>query len=247
MFDLSAKTAVVTGAANGIGKAITTLFLERGAQVVATDLAADDLEAAFGSHDRARLVTGDISDDGVQAAVVAAAQEHFGTLDILVNNAGIAIAGDYETLTDAQFDQIMAINVRAVFRLTRLALPLLKQAKRGRVINLGSIMSDVGGPALAIYGASKHAVAGLTKGMAVDFGPHGITANYLQPGAIWTKMSEPFMDDPAFRQYWEEKAPVGRLGEAPEVAMAALFLASDEAQFVSGTGLNVDGGAIVKF
>ena len=149
-FDLTGKTAVVTGAANGIGKAITTLFLERGAQVVATDLAADDLEAAFGAHDRVRLVTGDISDDGVQAAVIAAAEDHFGALDILVNNAGIAIAGDYETLTDEQFDQIMAINVRAVFRLTRLALPLLKAATRGRVINLGSIMSDVGGPALAI-------------------------------------------------------------------------------------------------
>ena len=177
MFDLNEKTAIVTGAANGIGKAITTLFLERGAQVVATDLAEDDLAAAFGSHERARLVTGDIASDDVQAAVIAAAETHFGALDILVNNAGIAIAGDYETLTDEQFDQIMASNVRAVFRLTRLALPLLKQAQHGRVINLGSIMSDVGGPALAIYGASKHAVAGLMKGMAVDFGPHGITAN----------------------------------------------------------------------
>lgn len=247
MFDLTGKTAVVTGAANGIGKAITSLFLERGAQVVATDVANDDLGAAFGDHERVTTVTGDIADDTVQQSIIDAAQSQFGALDILVNNAGIAIAGDYETLTDDQFDQIMAINVRAVFRLTRLALPLLKQSKHGRVINLGSIMSDVGGPALAIYGASKHAVAGLTKGMAVDFGPHGITANYLQPGAIWTKMSEPFMDDPAFRQYWEDKAPIGRLGEAPEVAMAAVFLASDEAQFVSGTGLNVDGGAIVKF
>ncbi|MEM7452506.1 MAG: SDR family oxidoreductase, partial [Pseudomonadota bacterium] len=137
MFDLNEKTAIITGAANGIGKAITTLFLERGAQVVATDLAEDDLAAAFGSHDHARLVTGDIASDDVQAAVIAAAEAHFGALDILVNNAGIAIAGDYETLTDEQFDQIMAINVRAVFRLTRLALPLLKQAQHGRVINLG--------------------------------------------------------------------------------------------------------------
>ncbi len=247
MFDLGGKTAVVTGAANGIGKAIATLFLERGAQVVAVDLAADELEAAFGDHERATCVAGDISEDTVQGAAVAAAREQFGGLDILVNNAGIAIAGDYETLTDEQFDHIMAVNVRPIFRLTRLALPMLKASGRGRVINLGSIMSDVAGPGLAIYGASKHAVAGLTKGMAVDFGPHGITANYLQPGAIWTKMSEPFMDDPDFRKYWEDKAPIGRLGEASEVAMAALFLASDEAQFVSGTGLNVDGGAIVQF
>ena len=108
-------------------------------------------------------------------------------------------------------------------------------------------MSDVAGPGLSIYGTSKHAVAGLTKGMAVDFGQYGITANYLQPGSIVTKLSAPFMDDPEFKAYWEAKAPIGRLGEAQEVAVAALFLASKEAQFVSGTGLNVDGGAIVQF
>ena len=132
-------------------------------------------------------------------------------------------------------------------RLTRKPLPLLKQSKTGRVINLGSIMSDMAGPGLAIYGASKHAVAGLSKGMAVDFGKFGITVNYLQPGSIITKMSGPFMADPEFKAYWEAKAPIGRLGEANEVAVAALFLASGEAQFVSGVGLNVDGGAIVQF
>ncbi|MFK8016856.1 MAG: SDR family NAD(P)-dependent oxidoreductase, partial [Gammaproteobacteria bacterium] len=110
-----------------------------------------------------------------------------------------------------------------------------------------SIMSDLGGPALAIYGASKHAVAGLSKGMAVDLGKHGITVNYLQPGAIWTKMSEPFMDDPDFLQYWETKAPAGRLGQPEEVASAAMYLLSEEARFVSGVGFNVDGGAIVQF
>ena len=108
-------------------------------------------------------------------------------------------------------------------------------------------MSDLAGPGLAIYGTSKHAVAGLTKGMAVDLGKYGITVNYLQPGSIVTKLSEPFMDDPEFKAYWEQKAPLGRLGEAEEVAIAALFLAADECQFVSGVGLNVDGGAIVQF
>ena len=190
MFDLSGKTAVVTGAANGIGKAICELFLERGARLVAADMAADDLDTAYGGNDRVHCVAGDIAEDTVQGAVVAAARERQGGIDILVNNAGIAIAGDYETLTDEQFDRIMAVNVRAIFRLTRLALPLLKQSRAGRVINLGSIMSDVAGPGLAIYGTSKHAVAGLTKGMAVDFGPHGITANYLQPGA-WPRCSWP--------------------------------------------------------
>ena len=179
--------------------------------------------------------------------MLEAAESRFGGLDILVNNAGIVIAGDYDTLTDEQWDRIMDVNVRSMFRLTREALPLLKASGSGRVINLGSIMSDVAGPGLAIYGTSKHAVAGLTKGMAVEFGKFGITANYLQPGSIVTKLSQPFMDDPEFKAYWEAKAPIGRLGEAEEVAVAALFLASREAQFVSGTGLNVDGGAIVQF
>ncbi len=116
-----------------------------------------------------------------------------------------------------------------------------------RIINPGSIMSDMGGPSLSIYGMPKHTVAGLSKGMAVDLGKHQITVNYLQPGSIVTALSEPFMDDPVFKKYWENKAPVGRLGQAEEVAYATLFLATDEAQFISGLGLNVDGGAIVNF
>ena len=202
MFDLSGKTAVVTGAANGIGKAICELFLERGARLVAADMAADDLDTAYGGNDRVHCDEGEIAElreelgadysgaNLLDPAAIEAMMAEIGGIDILVNNAGIAIAGDYETLTDEQFDRIMAVNVRAIFRLTRLALPLLKQSRAGRVINLGSIMSDVAGPGLAIYGTSKHAVAGLTKGMAVDFGPHGITANYLQPGA-WPRCSWP--------------------------------------------------------
>ncbi|MEM7099279.1 MAG: SDR family oxidoreductase [Pseudomonadota bacterium] len=247
MFKLTDKRVVVTGAANGIGKAITSLFLNRGAKVIATDMDGTALEAAFKDSENVTLLAGDLSDDSTQTRVLEAAASQLGGLDILVNNAGIVVAGDFDTLTDAQWDQIMGINVRAVFRMTRDAVPMLKQSGRGRVINLGSIMSDLAGPGLAIYGTSKHAVAGLTKGMAVDLGKYGITVNYLQPGSIVTKLSEPFMDDPEFKSYWEQKAPIGRLGEADEVAIAALFLAADECQFVSGVGLNVDGGAIVQF
>ncbi|MEM8547133.1 MAG: SDR family oxidoreductase [Pseudomonadota bacterium] len=247
MFDLTGKRALVTGAANGIGKAIVQLFVERGARIVATDLDDAALATAFGSDEAVTTVAGDIATDATQAAVLTTAEQSLGGLDILVNNAGIVIAGDFVSLTDDQWDHIMNVNVRAVFRLTREAVPLLTKNPSSRVINLGSIMSELAGPTLSIYGTSKHAVAGLTKGMAVDLGPLGITVNYLQPGSIITKLSEPFMDDPDFKKYWEDKAPIGRLGEAREVAMAALFLASDETQFISGLGLNVDGGAIVKF
>ena len=247
MSSLDGKTAIVTGAANGIGRAIAKALRAHNANVVAADLAADDLDAAFDGDNGVERVVVDVTDDDAPSRTVDATVNRFGAIDFLINNAGIAVAGDFESLTDAQFDRIMAVNVRSMFRLSRDAVPHIKKSKQGRILNLGSIMSDLGGPSLSIYGASKHAVAGLTKGMAVDLGKFGITVNYLQPGAIWTKMSEPFMDDPDFKAYWQNKAPIGRLGEADEVASAALYLLSEEARFVSGVGFNVDGGAIVQF
>lgn len=247
MSSLSGRRAVVTGAGNGIGLSIARSFAEAGARVVAVDLSADDLDGAFGGDARCVTLVQDVAADDAPSNVIGTAVEQLGGIDILVNNAGIVVAGAFETLTDEQFDSIMGVNVRAMFRISREAVSHLRESGRGRIINLGSIMSDLAGPTLAIYGASKHAVAGLTKGMAVDLGPYGITVNYLQPGSIVTKMSEPFMDDPEFKAYWEAKAPIGRLGQPEEVAAAALFLASEEAQFVSGVGFNVDGGAIVQF
>lgn len=247
MPDLSRRAAVVTGAGNGIGRAIARAFADNGARVLAVDCAASDLAAAFGGDERYARLVQDVTADDAPGNIVGTAVEQLGGIDILVNNAGIVVAGPFETLTDEQFDTIMGVNVRAIFRLSREALPLLKASGSGRIINLGSIMSDLAGPTLAIYGTSKHAVAGLSKGMAVDLGQYGITVNYLQPGSIVTKMSEPFMDDPEFRRYWEAKAPIGRLGQPDEVAAAALFLADEKAQFVSGLGFKVDGGAIVQF
>lgn len=246
MFDLSGTGAIVTGAANGIGRAIAQLYSDRGAKVMAVDLEAEELAAAFPNESIATHVA-DVTGAQAPQAIVDAALAALGRIDILVNNAGICIPGSFESLTDDQWQRIMAVNVSSIFHISRAALPHLKESSRGRIINLGSIMSDLAGPDLSIYGTSKHAVAGLTKGMAVDLGKYGITVNYLQPGSIVTKMSEPFMDDPAFKAYWEQKAPIGRLGEAEEVATAALFLASEEARFVSGVGLNVDGGAIIQF
>ncbi|MCG8440236.1 MAG: SDR family oxidoreductase [Caulobacterales bacterium] len=244
---LHGKRAIVTGAASGIGEAIARAFLREGAAVLVVDLPDRNVAQAYAGMARAIPLDQDVTAPDAPKTIIAVAAERLGGLDILVNNAGMAAASEVETTSDELWDRVMALNVTALFKITREALPHLKASGKGRIINLGSIMSDMAGPDLFVYGASKHAVAGMTKSMAVDLGQYGITANYLQPGAIVTALSAPFFADETFRKYWEDKAPIGRLGEPEDVAVAALFLATDEAQFISGVGLNVDGGAIVKF
>jgi len=243
MGTLAGKTAIVTGAASGIGEAIAKLYHAEGAQVLAVDLA----EAGLPADARMALLAMDVTAGDAPDAIIAAAQAAFGGLDILVNNAGICLPGSIEDQSLESWDRVFEVNVRALFRITQAAVPLMKAKGWGRILNLGSIMSDFGGPSLCAYGASKHAVAGFTKSLAVDLGAYGITANYLQPSAIWTGMSKPFMEDPDFRAYWEGKAPAGYIGEPEDVAAPALFLASDAARFVSGMGFRICGGAMARF
>ncbi len=244
---LGGKVAIITGAASGIGRASAILFLQQGAKVFLVDLPDQNLVDQFDDYDHARTLEIDVTDPDAPRRIVDGAVEAFGGLDILVNNAGIAVGADFESTDDDTWDRVMDVNVNSIFRISRAAVPHIRQRGRGRIINVGSIMSDMAGPGLCAYGTSKHAVAGLSKAMAVDLGKYQITVNYLQPGAIVTGLSEPFFKDPEFRAYWENKAPVGRLGQPEDVAAAALFLASDDADFVSGVGFNIDGAAIVNF
>ncbi len=244
---LEGKVAIITGAANGIGRATAELFHREGAKLILADMSGQGLVEKFQDMEAVVTVEQDITDDDAPSIIVGMANDHFGGVDILVNNAGICIPGTVEDIDEDMWDRTMNVNIRSMYRLTREAVPLLKESNKGRIINVGSIMSDMAGPGLCAYGTSKHAVAGFTKSLAVDLGQFQITANYLQPGSIITALSEPFMEDEAFRTYWENKAPIGRLGNADEVASAALYLASEEAQFVTGLGFNVDGGAIVNF
>lgn len=232
---LEGRSALVTGAGSGIGAATARRLAADGARVYRVDLQGDvDRQA-------------DVTAPGINAELVAETVARHGGLDILVPCAGISAFHPLEGHDDAYFDQVMAVNVTAVFRLIRDAVPALKQSPHGRIVTIGSTMARFGDAGLVAYGASKHAVLGMTRSVACELGPFGVTVNCLQPGAIETPMTEPaFTDMPEFRTYWEKKAALGRLGQPEDIADVIAFLASDDARFFSGQGFFVDGGAMQR-
>jgi 3-oxoacyl-[acyl-carrier protein] reductase len=232
---LAGRRALVTGAGSGIGRATALRLAADGAGVFTVDLK--------GEVDR----HADVTSPGINAALVADAAARLGGLDIVVPCAGVSAFHPLEGHDDAYFEQVMAVNVTAVFRLIRDAVPELKRSGRGRIVTIGSTMARFGDAGLVAYGASKHAVLGMTRSIACELGPFGITANCLQPGAIETPMTEPaFTAMPEFRTYFEKKAPLGRLGQPEDIADVIAFLCSDDARFMTGQGFLVDGGAMTR-
>ena len=229
---LDGRAALVTGAGSGIGLATAERLAADGARVLTTDRA--------GNVD----IVADVTEPGTNAKLVAEVDARFGGLDIVVACAGITGMQMLDGHDDEFFDQMMAVNVTAVFRLMRDALPLLKRSPHGRIILIGSVMSSFGEAGMTAYSASKHAVLGMTKSVAAEVGAFGITVNCIQPGAIDTPMTAPaFTAMPEVKQRWIDKAALGRLGQPEDIADVAAFLASDDARFMSGHGLFVDGGA----
>lgn len=241
---LAGLNCVVTGAADGIGRATTEKFLAEGACVLGCDINEAGLASLEMAEGLRRLELDVTAADAVELLLTAIADE-LGGLDVLVNNAGISLGAPVESLSDALWQQVLDVNLNAVFRLSRAAIPLLKAGGRGRIINIGSVMSDLSAPAMGAYTVSKHGVAGLTKTLALELGEFGITANYIRPGAIVTGITrDTFAADEGFRAFWEQKAALKRLGQPEDIANAIAFLASDEAAFITGHGLLVDGGAL---
>ena len=240
---LDGRRAIVTGGASGIGKGIVEAFVRAGAKVLAVDRLSDSWTTSESTQDGMARFAIDITGKEAPGRIVEAAVGLLGGIDILVNNAGISVLGGADSTTDEQWDRLMAVNVTAAFRLTREAVPHLKQSDSGRIINTGSIMSELAGPGQIAYITSKHAIAGMTKAMAVDLGPFGIRANFIQPGAVVTPLSEPYMADEEFLAYWKRKIPLGHLAKPVDIAPVAVFLASRAADYVSGEGLRIDGGA----
>ena len=235
----SGRCALVTGAADGIGQATARRLLAEGARVLAVDRNPDGLSQFSDS------LVADVTQSPTE--LVAQVIERFGSLDYLINNAGVASGAPVESLTDELWAQVMGVNVDAVFRLTRAAIPYLKQSSRGRIVNIGSVRSQFADVGAAAYTASKHAVAGLTKTLAVELGEFGVTANYIQPGAIMTGITRQVFEQRAeFKDYWVKKSALKRLGTPDDVAGAIGFLLSEDASFISGHGLTVDGGAMAS-
>ncbi|MGD0189667.1 MAG: SDR family NAD(P)-dependent oxidoreductase [Rhizomicrobium sp.] len=244
---LEGRNAVITGAASGIGRAIAKLFADEGARVLAVDLAGRDLTRVHEGEKNIACLEKDISANEAPNFIVEAALEKFALLDIVVNNAGIGSNALAEDIALEAWDRVIAVNLTAQMRICQRAIPHLKQSPAGRIINVASVMAEGTDYGLSAYCASKAGVAGLTRTLALELGKFGITANYIEPGAIATGMTKPLWDArPEVADIWAKKSALRRIGQPMDIARAALFLASDDAGFVTGHGLRVDGGLMLR-
>lgn len=244
---LSGKAAIVTGAASGIGRATAQLFAREGAHVLAVDLPGKGLADAHKNNERIATLEKSVADNDAAEAIVDGAAKKLGRLDILMNNAGIASNALAEAMTMEQWNRTLAINLTAPFVLCQRAIPHLRASGAGRIINVASVMAEGTDYGLSAYCASKAGVAGVTRTLALELGKFGITANYLLPGAIKTGMTSPLWEArPDVADIWAKKSALRRLGQPEDLAKAALFLASEDGAFVTGHGLTVDGGLMLR-
>ena len=244
---LEEKVALISGGARGMGAAEARLFAREGAKVVVADVLEAEGQAVVESiaevGGEAVFVMLDVTSEDDWQRAINLATSRFGKLDILVNNAGVGSRGRIEDTTEAQWDWVMDINAKGVFLGTRHAIPEMRKGGGGSIINISSQLGLVGmHEASPEYQASKGAVRLLTKSTAIQYASEGIRANSVHPGPIVTPMNDQSRGDPAVLQSTEARVPLGRYGEADEVAFGVLYLASDESSFVTGSELVIDGG-----
>jgi len=244
--DLSNKVAIVTGSARGIGRAIALKLAEAGANIVVNDIAAaaDSLEGVAAEiralNRQALVVTADVSSSEDVVRLIETAAGHFGRIDILVNNAGVTRDQLLMRMSDEEWDTVLNIDLKSAFLCTRSVLRHMVRQRWGRIISISSVVGIIGNAGQANYASAKAGVIGLTKSIAKEVGSRGITANAIAPGFIETRMTEQL--DEKQRQAILQRIPLGSIGTPRDVAEAVAFLASEEARYITGQVLNVDGG-----
>ncbi|MGU3422107.1 3-oxoacyl-[acyl-carrier-protein] reductase [Methylobacterium sp. A52T] len=241
MFDLTGRKALVTGATGGLGQAIARALHAQGATVALSGTRPAALEAlAAELGERASPVAADLSDRDSVEGLVPAAEAAIGPLDILVNNAGITRDNLFMRMKDEEWEQVIAVNLTAAFRLSRAAVKGMMRRRSGRIVNIGSVVGSTGNPGQGNYAAAKAGLVGMTKALAAEVASRGITVNCIAPGFISSPMTDALNEKQ--REGILARVPAGRLGEGSEVAAACLYLASAEAGYVTGHTLHVNGG-----
>lgn len=243
LFRLDGRRALVTGGSKGLGRAIAEALAQAGADLVVVSRTASECERAAGEI---RAATGRralaIAADVTRTEDVDRLAAEAGAIDVLVNSAGINIRGPVATLTEADWDAVLDVNLKAPFLLARRFGLAMAERRWGRIVQLGSILSMIGIAGRTPYASSKAGLLGLTKTLALEWADRGVTVNALCPGPFATEMNRPLLDDPVKYAEFVANIPVGRWGELHEIAGAALFLASDASSYMTGSALYVDGG-----
>jgi len=243
---LENKIALVTGAGAGIGRAIAETFAREGGHVLVTDVdgeaAKEVADAIVMSNGAASAHTLDVADTAQVKALMDEVKEVHGRLDVLVNNAGVGARTDFRHMSDEDWDKVWQVNLDGTVRCAREAFDLMRTSGKASVINLSSVMSVKHTRQMAVYSATKGAVSALSRSLAVEYAAYGIRVNTLLPGYVETALIGRFLSNPMIAKALLTQTPLRRFGQPEDIANAALFLASDEAAYITGAALNVDGG-----
>lgn len=247
---LKDKVAIITGGGTGIGRGIAVMFAKEGAKVVVTGRRQDVLDETVNiikqSGGEALALSTDVSDNNQVLALVQKTIAQFGRIDILVNSAGVYLAHDALSASEEEWNKVMSIDLKGVWSCSKACIPEMLKQGSGKIINIASIAGLIGFEQSAAYCAAKGGVVNLTREMALDYASKGININAIAPGVIDTDMTKSFLTDEAAKKSFLEKTPVGRIGKPEDIAYAAVYLASDESDFVTGHTLVVDGGWTIK-
>jgi len=235
---LQDKTALITGAGRGIGRACAAAFAEAGAQVIAVARTKADLESLSKEYPKViEIWVNDVTEDSFYKRIEALEK-----LDVLINNAGTNRPQAFVDVDAESLEFVLDLNVRAMFQTAQSAARVMLRNESGSIINMSSQMGHIGSPKRSVYCMTKHGVEGLTKAMAVELAPNGVRVNALAPTFIETPMTRPMLDEPGFNEYVKRMIPLGKVGQPNDVAVAALYLASDISAMVTGHSLRIDGG-----